>query len=82
MVKPLEEGCRTQRVDQWVEWLTRPDPEDEVLNIDWLRAVFTVRKKDYGNPYQSIKSWEKSVGALKDLLKKRCNLKGELVLCT
>ena len=65
----LEEGWRTQIVEQGVEWLTRPDPEDEVPNIDWIIAVFPGNKKDDGKSYPSIKSWAQPVGALKDLLK-------------
>ena len=54
---------------QWVEWLTRPDPEDEVPRIYRLIAVFTVNRKDDGNPEPSIKSWVHPVGALKDIVK-------------
>ena len=64
-----------------MEWLTRSDPEGEVPNIDWLIAVFPRSKKDDGKPYPSIKSWAKSVGTLKVLLKNRCKLKGSLVFC-
>ena len=64
-----------------MEWLTRPDTEDELHNIDWLITVFTGNKKDDGNPEPSINSWEQPVGALNDHLKKKCNLKGALVLC-
>ena len=80
-LNPLEEGWRNQSVYQWVEWLTRPAPEDEVPNIDWLIAVFPGRKKDDRKPDPSIKSWSKPVGALKDILKNRCNLKGAFVFC-
>ena len=69
-------------MDQWVEWLTIPSPEDEVPNIDWLIAVFNGSKKDDGKPNPIIKSLENLVGAPKDILKKICNLKGELVFCT
>ena len=55
-LKSLEEVWRNQTVDQWVEWLTRPAPEDEVPNMDWLIAVFHRRKKDDGKPGPSIKS--------------------------
>ena len=54
---------------QWVEWITRTSQEDEAPNIDWLIAVFLVNKKDNGNLYPSINSWEQPMGALKDLLK-------------
>ena len=64
-----------------MEWLTRPYPEDEVPNIDWIIAVFPGIKKDYGNPDPSIKSWAHPMGALKDLQKNRCNLKGALFFC-
>ena len=47
-LNPLEEGWPIQSMDQWVEWLNRPDPEDEVPNIDWLIAVFPRRKNDDG----------------------------------
>ena len=62
-----------------MEWLTRPAPEDEVSIIDILIAVFPRGKKVYGEPDPSIKSWAQSVGALKEILKKRCNIKGSLV---
>ena len=68
-------------MDHQVEWLTRPAPEDKVPSIDFLIAVFRGNKKDDGNLYPSIKSWTQLVIALNDLLKNRCNLKGELVLC-
>ena len=64
---------------QWIEWLTRPDPEDEVPNMYWIIAVFSGNKKDYGNPEPGIKSWAHPVGALNNILEKRCNLKGSLV---
>ena len=76
-----EEGWRNQSVDQWVEWITRPAPEDEVPTIDWLIAVFPRSKKDDGNPDPITKSWENPVVELKDSMKKRCNLKGALVFC-
>ena len=66
-------------MDQWVDWLTRSSPEDEPPNNDRIIEVFTVNKKDYGKPDPNIKSWEQPVGALNDLLKKRCKLKGALV---
>ena len=66
---------------QWVEWLTRLAPEDEVPNIDRIIVVFPGIKKDNGKPEPSIKSWAQPVGSLKDPLKKRCNIKGALVLC-
>ena len=43
-INSLEEVWRTQSVDQWLEWLTRPAPEDEVPNIDWVVTVFTKTK--------------------------------------
>ena len=61
-------------MDQWVEWITRPAPEYQAPNIDWIIAVFTITKNDYGNPEQDIKPWSKPMGALKNPLKKRCNL--------
>ena len=33
-LKSLEEIWKIQSVNQWVDWLTRIDPEDEVPNID------------------------------------------------
>ena len=80
-LNPLEEGWITQSVDQWSEWLTRPDPEDEAPKIDWLISLFPGRKNDDGNPDPIIKSWAKPGGALKDHLKKRCNQKMALVFC-
>ena len=61
-----------------MEWLTRPDPEYEVPNIDWIIVVFTGTKEYNGKPYPSIKSWVQPVVAINDLLKKRCKLKGAL----
>ena len=54
-LNPLEEGWLIQSVDQWLECLNRPDPEDEAPNIDWLIAVFTGRKNDDGKPDSIIK---------------------------
>ena len=56
-------------MDQWVEWITMPDPEYDIPNIDWLIVVFTRTKKGDGNSDPGIKSWEQPVGTLKDLLK-------------
>ena len=69
-------------MEQWLEWFPRLSPEDEVPNIDWLIAVFSGNKNYDGNPDPSIKSWAHPVGELKELMKKRCNLKGALVFCT
>ena len=80
-LKSIEEGWRTQSVDQWVEWLTSPDPEYEVPNVDWIIALFPGSKKYDEKPNPSIKSWGKPVGAPKDLVKNRCNLKEALVFC-
>ena len=33
-INSLEEGWRTQSVDQWVDWLTMSSPEDEAPNND------------------------------------------------
>ena len=76
----MEVVWQTQSVNQWVEWLTRPAQDDEVPNIDCLISVFTGNKKDDGKTKYSIKSWAQPVITLKDHLKKRCNLKGELVI--
>ena len=65
-----------------MKWITSPDPEDEVSKIDRIIAVFTRKKKDDGKTNPSIKSWAQPVGALKDPLKNRCNLKWSLVFCT
>ena len=43
-LKSLEEGCKTQIVKQWLGCLTRPDTEDEVLNMYWLISVFPRKK--------------------------------------
>ena len=64
-----------------MEWITRPDPEYEVPNIDWIIKLFLGRKKDDRNLEPRIKSWTKPVCALKDLLKERCNIEGTLVFC-
>ena len=50
-------------------YLTSPDPEYEVPNIDWIIALFSVTKKDDGSPDPSTKSWAQSMGALKGLIK-------------
>ena len=42
---------------QWVKWITRPDPEEEVSNIDWIISVFPGTNKDDGNRDPAIKSW-------------------------
>ena len=69
-------------MDHWVEWTTKTYPEDEVPNIDWPIAVFTGGGGGYcGKPEPVIKSWAHPVGALQDLIKKRCNLKEECVFC-
>ena len=65
-----------------MEWLTRPDLEDETPNIDRIISVFIGTKKDGGNPYPSIKSWAQPVGVLKDLLNNILKIKGALVFCT
>ena len=54
-LNPLEEGWLIQSMNQWVEWINRPDTEDEVPNIDWLIAIFPGRKKDDGKPDSIIK---------------------------
>ena len=64
-----------------MDCITKPDPEYEVPNVDWLIAEFLGRKNYDGKPDPSIKSWANPVGALKDIMEKRCNLKGALVLC-
>ena len=68
-------------MDQWVEWLTSPDPEYEVPNVDWIIALFPGSKKYDEKPNPSIKSWGKPVFSLKYFLKNRCNLKEVLVFC-
>ena len=64
-----------------MRWLTRPAPEYEVPNIDWITALFPGSKKYDGKPDPRIKSWGNPVGALKDILKNICSLKGLSVLC-
>ena len=59
-----------------------PSPEDEIPNIDWLIAVFTSYKRDDGDPDPTIKLWVQPVGALKDLMRNICNIKGALLFCT
>ena len=80
-VKLLGEVWPNQSVDQWVDWLTNPSSVEELPNIDWRIAVFPVAKKNYWRTDLDIKSWAKPVKALRDLLKKRCNLRGSLVFC-
>ena len=85
-IKSLKEGCRTQSVEQLVEWLASPAPLYKAPNIYFLIAVFPGGGGGGGGGYDgkpepSIKSWAQPVGALKDLLKNRCNLKVALVFC-
>ena len=68
-INSLEEGWRTQSMDQWVEWLTRPASEDELPKIGWIIEGFTGNKKDDGKPGTIIKSWAHPVGVIKDLQK-------------
>ena len=81
-MRALGEVGKTQSVYQWVQWLTRPAPEDEVPNIYWIISLFPVTKKDNGNPNPGNNLWVKPVVALKDLLNNKCDLKRELVFCT
>ena len=76
LVKSLVEVWPTQSVDQWVDWLTNPSSVEEVPNIDWLISVFPVANKNCGLTDPDIKSWAQTVKALRDLLKKRSNLRG------
>ena len=62
-------------------WLARTTQEDEAPNIEWLISVFPGNKKVNGKPDPIIKSWAHPLGALNDLLKKICNLKGALMFC-
>ena len=79
-IKSLEEVWISQSEDQWVEFITMPDLEDEVPNINCLIVLFTGNKKDDGKTDPSIKSWSQPVGALKELLKKICKQKEALLL--
>ena len=45
-------------------------------NIDWIIAVLPGTKKNDERPYHDIKSLGQPVKEMKDLLRKRCNLKG------
>ena len=78
-VKLLGEAWPTQSVDQRVDWLTNPSSGEEVPNNDWIIAVFPGTKKNDGRLDMEIKSWVYPVKALRDLLKKSCNLRGSLV---
>ena len=62
-----------------VDWLTDPSLGEEVPNTDWLIAVFPGTKKNNVRPYMEIKSWAYPVKAVRDLLKKICNLRRSLV---
>ena len=46
----LGEVCPTQRVSKWLDWLTNSSSGEEVHNIDWLIAVFSVTKKNDRRP--------------------------------
>ena len=51
-----------------MDWFTRPDPEYEVPNIDWIIVIFPGTKKYTGKIDPDIKSWSQPVNALKYLL--------------
>ena len=78
-VKFQVEVWTTQSVDQWVYWLTNPSSGEEVPNINFLIEVFPGTKKYDGRPDPDIKSWAQPVKALRDLRKKKCNLRGSLL---
>ena len=67
---------------QWVEWVTRPAPEDGIPKMDWLTSVLSEILNDDRKPDTGIKSWSQPVGYLKEPLKNRCNLKEALVFFT
>ena len=50
-----------------MEWITRPDPEENVTNIYRIIAVFPGTKKYDGKIYPGIKSLAQPVGSLRDL---------------
>ena len=78
-VRFLGEVCPTQILYQCVYWLTSPPSVEEVSNIDCPVAVFLSAKKKCGSKDPDIKSWGQPVNSLKDILGKRCNLKGSLM---
>ena len=65
-----------------MEWLTRPDLEEEVPKNDWFISVFPGGETDYGKPDPGIKSWAQPVGALENLLRKRYSLNGSSMFFT
>ena len=67
---------QTQIVDQWVYWITKPPLVEELPNTNRIIVVLTGIKKNYSRAEPEIKSWGQLVKALKDLLRKRFNLKG------
>ena len=75
-VGSLGDVRQTQIVDQWVDWITKPPLVEELPNTKRIIAVLTGIKKKYSRAEPEIKSWGQPVKALKDLLRKRFNLKG------
>ena len=59
-----------------MDCLNNPSSAEEVPNIYSLVAVFTSTKKNDVRQDLGIKSWAQPLKALRDLLKKICNLKG------
>ena len=49
-VRSQGEVCLTHSMYHWVYWITNPSYGDEFPNIDWLVAVFTGTKNNYGSP--------------------------------
>ena len=76
-VNPLVEVWPNQSVD----WITHPLYREELPNIYWLIALFTIIEKNDERQYPGIKSWAQTVKELMNLFKKSCNLKGSLVFC-
>ena len=74
----LEEVWQNQSVYQWVQWITSTAPEAEVPKIDWPIEVLPGTKNNDWDLEPGISSWSQPVGTLKDILKKRCNLRDVL----
>ena len=65
-----------------MERITRPDPEYEVPNIDYLVALFPGNKKYDWEDVPHYLVMGIASGRLKRCYEKRCNLKEALVFCT
>ena len=53
-VSLLGELRTTQRMDQWLDWITKPPYGEDAPNTNWLIAVLTISKKNDGRPDPGI----------------------------